>query len=507
MKSICFKEKVDLVRQLNHQLLAHVGMRLADVKRPDTKNNKFFDYVDAPEKMVGNQAQLGAKLYIMIPKIEILMQIQSRQFQQSITDSINHVQANILDITEELRSDQTHAVQSLRSTLQREMEQATQQQEQFIRDQGNATADMSRMFREEVLPMLRARNARVTLPATPAQAPPQDQQLGTQVTAPTTPAQLPIEQHQPGTTGQGLLATTVHQRNPYESMTAQAQQVSSRNRLSYTGPPPAFYVPGTPRVPSVSATMGNEPVYTSRPLYSFRSFQSANTPVRGQGHGYQSTPGYADQSATPHPIPDANNANLPGHTDQTDHQLTPQQRAAVYIGDVAAPTLDGTPEGDGNAVFTHVLDNVLRCGQVLTTILNLDGINTIHDLLSISPQYGANGLSYIPQGQTEQDQRVVTLGDIMKLRQLIAFNVTNLKHNGNQPIYYANVTAAMFNTFRACHFDPSFDYHHSSTEQRRNPARPLMPYRAGHSLVDQFRKTQKRAKSDYPLLEKDEKHV
>jgi hypothetical protein len=153
------------------------------------------------------------------------------------------------------------------------------------------------------------------------------------------------------------------------------------------------------------------------------------------------------------------------------------------------------------------LTNVLRCEQVLTTVLNLDGINTIHDLLSIPPQYGNNGLSYVPQGQTEQNRRVVTMGDIMKLRQLIAFNVTNLKHNGNQPIDYANVTAAMFNTFRACHFDPSFDYHHPSTEQRRNPAGPIVPYRTGPSLVDQFRKTQKRAKSDYPLLEKDEEYV
>jgi hypothetical protein len=211
-------------------------------------------------------------------------------------------------------------------------------------------------------------------------------------------------------------------------------------------------------------------------------------------------------------MPNANNANLPGNADQADPQLTPQQRAAIYIGDAAAPTLNGTPGGDGNVVFTHdVLDNILGCGQVLTTILNLDGINTTHDLLSIPPQYGTNGLSYVPQGQTEQDRRVVTMGDIMKLRQLIAFNIlTNLKYNGNQPIDYANVTATMFNTFRAFHFDPSFDYHHPSTKQIRNPAGPLLiPHRAGHhSLVDQFRKTQKkRAKSNYPLLEKDEEYV
>jgi hypothetical protein len=333
------------------------------------------------------------------------------------------------------------------------------------------------MLREDVLPTLRARNVRVNIPATPAQAPPQDQQPTTQANVPATPAQLPTGQQEPATPAQGLLANTIYQRNPYESIMAQAQQVASRI----------------------------EPVYTSRPLYSFQSFQSASTPVRGQGYGYQPNPGYVDQPATPHNMPDANNANLPGNTDQADPQLTPQQRAAIYIGDAAAPTLNGTQGGDGNVVLTHVLDDVLGCRQVLTTILSLDGINTIHDLLSIPPQYGTNGLSYIPQGQMEQDRRVVTMGDIMKLRQLIAFNITNLKYNGNQPIDYANATATMFNTFRAFHFDPSFDYHHPSTEQMRNPAGPLIPYRAGHhSLVDQFRKTQKRAKSDYPLLERDE---
>jgi hypothetical protein len=93
---------------------------------------------------------------------------------------------------------------------------------------------------------------------------------------------------------------------------------------------------------------------------------------------------YVDQSATPHPMPNATNVNLPGNTDQADPQLTPQQCAAIYIGDAAAPTLNGTPGGDGNTVLTHVLENIMGCGQVFTTILNLDGINTmIHDLLSI----------------------------------------------------------------------------------------------------------------------------
>jgi hypothetical protein len=203
------------------------------------------------------------------------------------------------------------------------------------------------------------------------------------------------------------------------------------------------------------------------------------------------------------------NVNLPGDTGQADPQLTPQQRAAIYIGDAAAPTLDGTPGGDGNALFTRVLDEVMGCGQVLTMILNLDGINTIHDLLSLPQQCGSNGLSYVPpQGQTEQDQCTVPMGDIMKLlRQLLAFNITNLKYNGNQPINYANVTATMFNTFRAFHFDPSFDYHHPSAEHMRNPSGQLISHRAGHSLVDQFCKTQEGAKSDYPLFEKDEEYV
>jgi hypothetical protein len=190
------------------------------------------------------------------------MQIQAKQFQQSMMDNINRVQANFLDI-------QNHAVQNLRSTLRQEMEQTTQSQERFILNQEDAVAELARLIREDVLPTLRTQNVRVNIPTTPAQAPPQDRQPATQANVPETPAQLPTGQQQPVTPAQDLLATTTHQRNPYESMMARAQQVSSRNHLSYTGPPPAFYVPGTPRVPSVSATMGNEPVYTSRPLYSF----------------------------------------------------------------------------------------------------------------------------------------------------------------------------------------------------------------------------------------------
>jgi hypothetical protein len=149
------------------------------------------------------------------------------------------------------------------------MEQTTQSQERFILNQQDAVAELTRLIREDVLPTLRTRNVRVNIPATPAQAPPQDRQPATQANAPATPAQLPTGQQQPVTPAQGMLATTTNQRNPYKSMMAQAQQVPLRNRLSYTGPPQAYYVPGTPRVPSVSATMGNEPVYTSRPLHSF----------------------------------------------------------------------------------------------------------------------------------------------------------------------------------------------------------------------------------------------
>jgi hypothetical protein len=101
------------------------------------------------------------------------------------------------------------------------------------------------------------------------------------------------------------------------------------------------------------------------------------------------------------------------------------------------------------------------------------------------------------------------MGDIIKFHQVLAFNITNLKYNGNQPIDYANVTDTMFNTFRASHFDPSFDYHQPSGEHMRNPAGQLTPHRAGNSLVDQFCKAQKRAaKSDYyPSLETDEEYV
>jgi hypothetical protein len=246
---------------------------------------------------------------ITLEDVQSLMQIQAKQFQQSMMDRITQVQTNVLDITDELRSDQNHAVQSLRSSIRREMEQTSQNQEQLMHDQGVAIAELSRMLREDILPTLRARNVQTNVPATPAQARPQDQQPTTQANLPATPAQLPTGQQPPVTPAQDLLATTTDQRNPYESMMAQAQQVSSRNHLSYTGPPPAFYVPGTPRIPSVSATMGNEPVYLSRPLYSFQSFQSASTPIRGHGHGHHLSPRHADQSATPHPVPNATNIN------------------------------------------------------------------------------------------------------------------------------------------------------------------------------------------------------
>ncbi len=109
---------------------------------------------------------------ITLEDIQSLMQIQAKQFHQSLTDSLTHVQANILDITDELRSDQNHAVQNLRSTLRREMEQTTQNQEQFMHNQEDAIAELSRMLREDILPTLRTRNIRANVPATPAQAPP-----------------------------------------------------------------------------------------------------------------------------------------------------------------------------------------------------------------------------------------------------------------------------------------------------------------------------------------------
>ena len=71
MKHICFKEKADLVRQLNHCLLTCCSMRLADVKREGTKNNKFFRYWALPPHW-RDVALQNMTLYIMYPKEEIL---------------------------------------------------------------------------------------------------------------------------------------------------------------------------------------------------------------------------------------------------------------------------------------------------------------------------------------------------------------------------------------------------------------------------------------------------
>jgi hypothetical protein len=271
--------------------------------------------------------------------------------------------------------------------------------------------ELSRALRENVLPTLRTQNVRVNVPATPKQVPAASQQPvpATPVQAPdaqqrpdaqaiapaATPAQgvQPGQQQHPSPT-QALVTNTTHQRNLYDSIVTQGQQVPSRNRLSYTGPPPSFFVPGTPpRVSSVSATMGNKPMYTHRPLYAFQSFQSATTPVRSHGYGYQTLPRNTGHYATAHPTPTAANVNLPGYTGQTDPQLTPQQQAAVYIGDAAAPTLPhGALAGeDGSVIFTYVLTEVMGCDQVLSTIFNLDGINTIHNVLALPPQYSSNG--------------------------------------------------------------------------------------------------------------------
>jgi hypothetical protein len=155
----------------------------------------------------------------------------------------------------------------------------------------------------------------------------------------------------------------------------------------------------TPRVPSVLATMGNKPVYTHRPSYAFQSFQLAATPVRGHGYGYQALPGNTGHYATPHPTTTvANDVNLPGNTGQTDPQHTPRQQSAVYIGDAAAPTLPhGAPGEDGRVLFTYVLTEVMGCDQGLSTsILNLDRINTIHDVLALPPQCGSNGIFSLP---------------------------------------------------------------------------------------------------------------
>jgi hypothetical protein len=171
--------------------------------------------------------QSGGTTSITLEDVQSLMQIQAKQFQQSMTDNINRVQRNFLDMTDELRSDQEHAVQNLRSTLRNEMEQTTQHQERFIINQEAAVTELARMIREDVLPTLRTRNVQANTSTTPAQAPPQDQQPAIQANVPpVTPVQLPAGQQQPVTPAPGLLATTIHQRNPYESMMAQTLQIS-----------------------------------------------------------------------------------------------------------------------------------------------------------------------------------------------------------------------------------------------------------------------------------------
>jgi hypothetical protein len=111
------------------------------------------------------------------------MQIQAKQFQQSMADNINRVRTNFLEVAEELRSDQQHAVQNLRSTLRNEMEQTTQSQERFIINQEVAVTELARMIRDDILPTLRTRNVQANISTTPAQAPPQDQQPAIQATS------------------------------------------------------------------------------------------------------------------------------------------------------------------------------------------------------------------------------------------------------------------------------------------------------------------------------------
>ncbi len=66
LKHIGFKEKADLVRQLNHCTLMSCGMRLADVQRGLTKNNKFFRY-NEPEPSMVDSKYSEETLYIMTP--------------------------------------------------------------------------------------------------------------------------------------------------------------------------------------------------------------------------------------------------------------------------------------------------------------------------------------------------------------------------------------------------------------------------------------------------------
>jgi hypothetical protein len=190
--------------QLSHTSPLPEGVTFRNQPRPNTPADLFSDTSQGQTSTTrvtdpSTWVQPVGTTSITLEDIQSLMQIQAKQFHQSMTDSINCVQANFLDITDELRSDQDHAVHDLRSTLRREMEQTTQSQEQFMHNQEDAVAELSRMLREDVLPTLRTRNVRANVPATPAQAPPQDQQPTTQANVPATPAQLPTGQRQPVT--------------------------------------------------------------------------------------------------------------------------------------------------------------------------------------------------------------------------------------------------------------------------------------------------------------------
>ncbi len=77
---------------------------------------------------------------VTLGDVEALIDIQSRQFQQSITDNLNRgLQAHMAIATHDLRNDNKVASiqQGLRRELQQETDQTIQTQEQFIQTHNN----------------------------------------------------------------------------------------------------------------------------------------------------------------------------------------------------------------------------------------------------------------------------------------------------------------------------------------------------------------------------------
>jgi hypothetical protein len=189
---------------------------------------------------------------VTLADVQTLMNIQSRQFQQSMTENLNRLQAHLVVTTQDLREDSVNAMHHLQNDFQREADQTAQVQGELMRTHNEELTELSRALRENILPTLRARNVRVNVPATPTQtpaasqlpvsttpmqAPDAQQRPDAQAIAPATPAQVqPGQQRHPSPTQALVANSTPHQSNLYNSIVTQGQQAPSRNRLSYTGP-------------------------------------------------------------------------------------------------------------------------------------------------------------------------------------------------------------------------------------------------------------------------------